>query len=179
MPSKSAMRNKKARERNDQVSFLMNKGGRELLRLQALRNGVHVADVLRQAAMAAVGLHTMPATEDVAKLAEVKTPAEAEAAILALQSKEAWAPDASMVEWNNAHPRYRVSVNPDEWEALLNMADYINEQLAANTKTIMEHPDGVPMFDRLHITISAEELILLQRVVANMKKVIPPDNAEE
>lgn len=171
MPSKSAMRNKKARERNDQVSFLMNKGGRELLRLQALRKGVHVADVLRQAALAAVGLHTMPATEDVAKLAEVKTPAEAEAAILALQSKEAWAPDAAAP---SDVSRYRVTVNPDEWEALLNVADYIEEQLSANTKTMLEHPDGGPMFDRLHFSISADEMILLQRVISNMEEIIPP-----
>lgn len=72
----------------DRVTTLIDKGGRWLLRAQAMREGISVAEMLRRAVLARCGLRMLPYKTDLDALAEVQSQEEAEKAILRLQAKE-------------------------------------------------------------------------------------------
>lgn len=72
----------------DRINTLIDKGGRWLLRAQAMREGITLAEMIRRAIYARCGLHRLPAKEDLEELSEVRTQAEADYAIKHLQRKE-------------------------------------------------------------------------------------------
>ncbi len=72
----------------DRINTLIDKGGRWLLRAQAMREGITLAEMIRRAIYARCGLHRLPSKEDLEELSEVRTQAEADYAIKHLQRKE-------------------------------------------------------------------------------------------
>ena len=72
----------------DRINTLIDKGGRWLLRAQAMREGITLAEMIRRAIYARCGLHQLPSKEDLEELSEVRTQAEADYAIKHLQRKE-------------------------------------------------------------------------------------------
>lgn len=72
----------------DRITTLIDKGGRWLLRAQAMREGITLAEMIRRAIYARCGLHRLPAKEDLEELSEVQTQEEADYAIRHLQRKE-------------------------------------------------------------------------------------------
>lgn len=72
----------------DQVVVLLEKGGRTLYRVLALRHGVNASEYMRRAALSYSGLNALPYPDDLTALEAVKTREEAEAAVYRLQAAE-------------------------------------------------------------------------------------------
>lgn len=175
MANEKSLRTMETRKAYDQVSFLMGKGGRDLLRVLALRDGGHTTttDILRRAVLDAAGLHAMPSADDLAELAAVETPADAETAIQKLQGKEEWSPaDDKAPTLDDTSYRWDVRLNPDEWEVFLNISDQIEDALRMQNKVIVEQGMDAPGLDRIRIWMTGEELRNLRRVVANLKRYV-------
>ena len=165
MPIDGAERSRKVRTTHDQISFLTDKGGRELLRVLALREGVPVAKVLTRAALARAGLSSMPSGEEMEMLAAVDTRDAAEAAIMRLQAQE----EPTQEEEATAD-EYTVTITPDEWGTILDLADQVEDNLAAINRTIAVKGVDAPGTDRMHLAISTEALASLRQLLSNIQR---------
>ena len=175
MANKKSLRTMQARQNYDQVSFLAEKGSRDLLRVVAMREGVTVSELLRRCILSAAGLNVFPPPSDLEDLAAIETSKDADAAILKMQSKENLSDDLEEHKNKHKNDRYISTLNPDEWELILGIGDRIDEELTAQTKVIQEHPSGDAMFSSIQITMTSLELAQLHRIVANIRKYIDPD----
>lgn len=72
----------------DQVSFLIPKGGRRLLRALGVKERCTAADVIRRAVMARAGLERVPNETELQKLDAAETPREASDALKYCQTVE-------------------------------------------------------------------------------------------
>lgn len=72
----------------DQVSFLIPKGGRRLLRVMGIKERCTAADVIRRAIMARAGLEKIPNESELEKLDTVETPKDAASALKYCQTVE-------------------------------------------------------------------------------------------
>lgn len=89
MASKESERVGAYRRNNfDRVTILAEKGGRELYRVLALREGISMTEMIRRAVLARAGLNMLPWPDTLAKLKEVKTQEEARRAVRRLQNHE-------------------------------------------------------------------------------------------
>lgn len=77
------------RKRNyDQVSFLIPKGGRRLLRVMGIKERCTAADVIRRAIMAHAGLEKIPKEKELELLDKIDTPKDAALALIHCQTVE-------------------------------------------------------------------------------------------
>lgn len=72
----------------DQISFLIPKGGRRLLRALGVKERCTAADVIRRAVLSRAGLERVPAEENLVKLDAAETRKEATDALIACQRDE-------------------------------------------------------------------------------------------
>lgn len=72
----------------DQVSFLIPKGGRRLLRAMGIKERCTAADVIRRAILARAGLESVPEEINLAKLDAAETNREAADALIDCQTAE-------------------------------------------------------------------------------------------
>ena len=72
----------------DQVSFLIPKGGRRLLRALGIKERCTAADVIRRAILARAGLERIPKESELQKLDAAETPREASDALKYCQTVE-------------------------------------------------------------------------------------------
>ena len=72
----------------DQVSFLIPKGGRRLLRALGIKERCTAADVIRRAILARAGLEKVPNESELATLDAAETPKDAAAALKHCQTVE-------------------------------------------------------------------------------------------
>lgn len=72
----------------DQISFLIPKGGRRLLRAMGIKERCTAADVIRRAVMSRAGLERVPEESNLVKLDAVETRKEATDALIACQRDE-------------------------------------------------------------------------------------------
>lgn len=79
---------KQRRENFDRVSVLIEKGGKHLLRVLALREGVSIAEMIRRAVLARGGLRVLPYPAELEKLESVTTQEEAQRAVYQMQNNE-------------------------------------------------------------------------------------------
>lgn len=87
MTTKESRRVDKHRKENfDQIPFLVEKGGRALLRALAMREDTNVSEFIRRAILARAGLKVWP--YDMDKLEGIETSIDAREAILNLQQNE-------------------------------------------------------------------------------------------
>lgn len=89
MATEESKRKLKQRKTNyDQVSFLIPKGGRRLLRVMGIKERCTAADVIRRAILSRAGLERVPDEEHLEMLDEVGTRKEAIFALIACQRDE-------------------------------------------------------------------------------------------
>lgn len=89
MATEESKRKLKQRKRDhDQVSFLIPKGGRRLLRVMGIKERCTAADVIRRAIMARAGLERVPDDDLLAKLDTVETRKDATSALIYCQTVE-------------------------------------------------------------------------------------------
>lgn len=89
MATKESKRVIKQRKQNyDRFSVLTEKGGNQILRVLALREGVSIAEMIRRAILARGGLRMLPYPDTLADLEKVTTKEEAEAALVMIQERE-------------------------------------------------------------------------------------------
>lgn len=173
MATKESQRTMKSRRAHDQVSFLMGKGGRELLRVLALRGGKDytAAEVLRSAVLVTAGLRKMPSAADLADLRTVTTPAEAEAAIMRLQDRDEteWSSSPDAGEQNH---KFFVRLSPDEWDLILSLSDQIEDALKMQNSIIAKHGMDAPGLDSIYVLMLEDDLLRLRRIVANTEYYI-------
>lgn len=84
--SKKVMRQRK--EAYDQISFLIDKGGRSLLHCLALREGIGISELIRRAILARGGLRMLPYPDVLKDLETITTEEEAKAAVYRMQAHE-------------------------------------------------------------------------------------------
>ena len=89
MPTKESERVDAHRKKNfDRISVLVDKGGKELYRVLALREDISVTEMIRRAVLARAGLKALPYPDDLAELEKVETYKHAWQSIRRLQLKE-------------------------------------------------------------------------------------------
>ena len=89
MPTLGSERVQKQRKENyDRISVLIEKGGRFLVKVLAIREGLSNAALIRQSILARAGLKVLPFPDELKKLEKITSKEEAEKAILRLQAKE-------------------------------------------------------------------------------------------
>lgn len=72
----------------DRISLLVERGGRQLIRAMAVREGVSMTELLRRAILARAGLRMMPYPEKLDGFDKIETADEAHTAIRKLQMNE-------------------------------------------------------------------------------------------
>ena len=89
MPTEESKRVMNQRKANyDQISFLIETGGRELIRVLALREGCSGSEVIRRAVLARAGIRQLPYPDKLQMLDGVSNAKDAETAIGELQKAE-------------------------------------------------------------------------------------------
>ena len=149
----------------DRISTLIDKGGKHLLHAQAIREGVSVAEMLRRAVYARTGLRMLPYPDDLERLAEVRTPEEADAAILRLQAKEESSEIMRQLLQQLAHEpdsaQYVLKVDHDTRRVLLRLAGLSDPEIAQ----LLAGEWGKDQ----QVTASGFDIGHLRRLLANMK----------
>lgn len=153
MATKESQRVMASRKTRDQVSFLTVKGGRELLRVLALRDGSTAADLLRYAILLLAGLSEMPSAEDLRSLESVSDEDEASEAISRLQDLYGHA---------DSDNKININMKPDEWAAVWNMSDQIESAMVDRNRKGF----GFRGLDRIRIRMTQDQLVTVQRVLS-------------
>lgn len=90
MATKESVRAMESRKRcSDTISFVIPKGGRNLIKALATKNGVNMAQLLISLVLNEAFLSEMPTREDLQGIPEVETEQEAESVIAWLVKREA------------------------------------------------------------------------------------------
>lgn len=90
MATEKSIRSMAQRKRDyDQISFVAPKGGRNLIKALATKNGVNMAQLLISLVLNEAFLSEMPTREDLQSIPEVETEQEAESVIAWLVKREA------------------------------------------------------------------------------------------
>jgi hypothetical protein len=107
MATEKSKRDLEQRKRDyDQISFLIPKGGRRLLRALGIRERCTAADVIRRAVMSRAGLERIPNEKNLEKLDAAESRKEATDALIACQRDEyanarwrfPWSPSQAMTD---------------------------------------------------------------------------------
>lgn len=149
----------------DRVSILINRGGKHLLHAQALREDVSIAEMMRRAILARVGLEQLPPTEALSKLATVTTRQEADAAIQQLQHAERAAFDTSKnTQRRGLPPEYvlMASSKKEMGEYIVALLDLLNEVEDAANRDYTS-PQRLKLNERV--------LPVLRRLLANIDEI--------
>ena len=168
MPTKDSKRVMEYRkDRFDQIGFLFEKPGRELLRLLALREGVGTAELLRRAALARGGLRLLPYPDQLADTGDIDTRKAAAAAIMRLQHEE----DTALADELSDEPtgaEFTATISVDEFGTLEKLAEQISEAKEVLNKTIVEAGSPAVM-STARLTLTGEDVRTLRRILANME----------
>jgi len=173
MATKESQRVDRHRKDNfDRVSLLVEKGGRRLLQAMAIREGVSVTEMLRRAILARAGLRLMPYPEELEKIGEIETEAEARAAIRKLQAHE----ESSEIIQHLIDVLSPES-NGTGFSVRMDQADIyeFRDAVARINKAIeAEGPPTTPMGDPVTVHLTGREVGILRRFLSN----IIPDRGE-
>lgn len=174
MPTKESMMVAKSRMRFDRLSVLVEKGGRHLFRVMALREGVNISELIRRAVLARAGINVLPYPAEFEKLSEVKTKKEARIAIRTLQAIDQTPQRQEVAEM------YAAERPTSEYTIFLEKRDAAEFQsiMAKAAKAIREFPPGMTeKTSGIPVTLTGKEVIVLRRALANMWR--PEDLIDE
>lgn len=135
----------------DQISFLIPKGGRRLLRAMGLKEKCTAADVIRRAVFARAGLERLPDKTMLEQLDAAETNAEATDALIACQRAE--------------YMKKRPSL-PDD--LIIVPGTFAREEIAA-LEAVKEALTRQSMAGEYTIRISTDEYQAIQRLVSRLQ----------
>ena len=173
MPKKNSIRVQTQRKQNyDRVSVLVAKGGKHLLRVLALREGVSIAEMIRRAVLARGGLRVLPYPDELAKLESITTQNEARMAVYRMQNNE----EASETI---RHVTSALAGEPAqaEYTTELTHADIANFRNAVQRIEVAieaEHPEDGVFAPPVTVKLYGREIGIMRRMLANIEGI---DNA--
>lgn len=164
---------KQRRENYDRVSVLIEKGGKHLLRVLALREGVSIAEMIRRAVLARGGLRMLPYPATLEKLETVTTQEEARAAVYRMQNDE----EASEIIRQVTSALAGEPENAEYTTTALSHADIANfkhavQRIEAAIKA--ENPEDSVFAPPVTVKLYGREIGILRRMLANIERI---DNA--
>lgn len=170
MPSKESQRVDEHRRANfDRVSILVDKGGRQLFRVLALREGVSMTEMIRRAVLARAGLRVLPYPDALEKLEGITTQEEARVAIRKLQMHE----EADEIK---THIIDSLSAEPAKAEYITYMdhADMCEfDEAARRIDAAMEAADPENDMDLFSppvaVKLKGREIGIMRRMLANIQ----------
>ena len=163
---------KQRRENYDRVSVLIEKGGKHLLRVLALREGVSIAEMIRRAVLARGGLRMLPYPASLAKLESVTTQEEARVAVYRMQNDE----EASEII---RHVTSALAGEPEnaEYTTELTHAEIANFRHAVQrieAAIEAENPEDSVFAPPVTVKLYGREIGIMRRMLANIERI---DNA--
>ena len=170
--------NKHRRQNFDRVSVLIEKGGKHLLRVLALREGVSIAELIRRAVLARGGLRMLPYPAELEKLEQVTTQAEARRAVYALQNQEEGDEIIRRVTEAMAgepeHAEYTTQLDHADIANFRHAVDRINAAIEA------ENPEDSVFAPTITVRLNGREIGIMRRMLANIEPIsaTPSDDAE-
>ena len=173
MATKESERVAEHRRKNfDRISLLLEKGGRELVRVLALREDCTGAELCRRAILARAGLRISPYPGQIQKLEEVQTQQQAQAAIMRLQGSE-------MASETVQHIIDNLSSEPStgQFVAFLSKADIAELSFAMQQiQSAISAAQKNTKKETIAVKLSGQSVGVLRRFMANIvdKKLITP-----
>lgn len=163
---------KQRRENFDRVSVLIEKGGKHLLRVLALREGVSIAEMIRRAVLARGGLRALPYPDTLAKLETVTTQEEAREWVYAMQNNE----EANEVI---RHVTSALAGEPEhaEFTTTMTYADISSFRHAVQrieAAIEAEKPEDSVFAPPIEVKLYGREIGIMRRMLANIERI---DNA--
>jgi hypothetical protein len=163
---------KQRRENFDRVSVLIEKGGKHLLRVLALREGVSIAEMIRRAVLARGGLRMLPYPAELAKLETVTTKEEARRAVYRLQSNEESVEIVRHVLAGLAdEPEHAEYITTMDHADIASFRDAVRRIEAAIQA---EKPEESVFAPPIEVKLYGREIGIMRRMLANIERI---DNA--
>lgn len=170
MPKTDSKRVMEQRKENyDQVSFLIEAGGRKLIRALALREGCSGSELIRRSILARAGLRMLPYPDDLDSLDSVQGKEDAVSAVHRLQNRET-ASDvmehlADALGAERSESRYTASMTHADIAELRNAFQKIEQAIQK------EHPADDVFAPPVTITLTGLEIGTLRRMLSNIELV--------
>lgn len=178
MATKESKRVIRQRKQNyDRFSVLIEKGGNQLLRVLALREGVSIAEMIRRAILARGGLKMLPYPDDLAELEEVTTQQEARRAVYTMQAHE---------EGNEimTHLAEAFGGEPPSAEYTTRMdhadiAEFREAVKRINAAIEAESPEDSVFAPPVTVKLKGREIGIMRRMLANIERIPQDTDAEK
>ena len=166
--------NRYRRKNYDRVSVLIEKPGRMLIDVLALREGLPKTELVRRALLARAGLRMLPYPSELAEeLAAVKTQEEAAKAIRRLQNHET-------ADEIKQHIINKLSPEGDDAEFTIQMdkadAFDLRHDFEEITEALAVVPDDL-FADPVTVKLTGRQIGILRRFLANIEPV--PQNGDD
>lgn len=167
MSAMSEDRSNRYRKNNyDRVSVLIEKPGRKLIDLLALREGLPKTEVVRRALLARAGLRILPYPEDYDKFAaDVTTQEDARKAVKRMQAHE-------MADEIKQHIINKLSPEGDNAEFTIQMDSADAFELRHDFQEITDAMADVPsdvFADPVTVKLTGRQIGILRRFLANIE----------
>ena len=178
MATKESKRVIKQRKQNyDRFSVLTEKGGNQLLRVLALREGVSIAEMIRRAILARCGLNLWPYDTDLKDLAKITTQEEARSAVYFMQNRE----NAKEIM---RHLVDELGPEPSNAEYTTTMthadiAEFREAVKRINAAIEAEHPEDSVFAPSVTVKLKGREIGIMRRMLANIEKVPQDTDAQK
>lgn len=169
MATKESERVAEHRKRNfDRISLLLEKGGRQLVKVLALREDCTATEIFRRAILARAGLRIFPFPDKIKQLEEVETQSQARAAIMRLQAAEM---GSEVVQ----HIIDGLSSEPStgQFAAILSESDiadltFAMKQIQASISTAQNDTKRNTKKETVTVNLSGRSVGVLRRFMANL-----------
>ena len=173
MATKESKRVQRQRKENfDRVSVLIEKGGKHLLRVLALREGVSIAEMIRRAVLARGGLRMLPYPADLAKLETVTTQEEAQRAVYQMQNNEyvveVYRHISEALGGEPAQAEYTTTMTHGD------IADFRNAVQRIEAAIEAAGPGDSVFSPPVEVKLYGREIGIMRRMLANIERI---DNA--
>lgn len=150
----------------DRISFLISKGGKQLLRILALKEGVNVTELIRRAVLARAGLNMLPSPTVLKAIdgENVKTPLDAKVIVRTLQNQERIPARRNIIQDQGIEiptAEYSIFIDSQDEYDLMKIQNKIMNALRTTPKGLVENWQGTPVY------ITGAELSVLRRMLAN------------
>lgn len=165
MATKESERVAEHRKKNfDRISLLLEKGGRQLVKVLALREDCTSAELCRRAILSRAGLRIFPFPDQIEQLDGVETQKQAQAAIMRLQGSE-------MASETVQHIIDNLSAEPStgQFVAILSESDiadlsFAMKQIQAAIKAAQQNTKK----ETVTVGLSGRSVGVLRRFMANL-----------
>lgn len=164
MATKASRRVMESRKKSsDQISFLLPKGGRELIRLLALKYNTSISDLLRYAVMLLAGLEKMPTPDDLQGLRKAETQDEANDVLAVLQ----------ISCFSDDNVTHKAKLSPYTSEVFMDVSELIDDANKKRNKLIAKRGVDTPWFDHIEVGLTMEDFTEILYAMAENDPRLP------